>query len=102
MKGGVGLGCLCPCHDPKLPEGTELPLPDRIEHRWPRPSDDRIDYAVQGLIDMIRAVRSMDGPLDTDSTWTPTSQARQRMRTLVEHVLRADARWRWEHPDEPA
>jgi hypothetical protein len=70
---------------------------------WTRPSEERIDNGVQEMIDLVRAARDIDGALDApDSAWEPTRRQRDRFRTTVKHVLRSDAKYRFEHPEEPA
>lgn len=74
-------------------------MPERPKQRL-RPSEARIQNGIDTLIELVQAVRSMDRPLsDEDNDWQPTKQARKRLETLVEHVLRGDARWRNEHPE---
>lgn len=66
-----------------------------------RPSEARIQNGLDALIELVGAVRTMDAPLsDQDKEWKPSKQARKRLETLVEYVLRGDARWRNEHPEE--
>lgn len=74
----------------------------RPPHDWVRPTPQRIDNAVESLTEVIRVFRTMDQPLDSEPRWEPSKAGRNRLRTTVEHALRADAKWRWEHPDEPA
>lgn len=74
-------------------------MPERPKQRL-RPSESRVEAGVEWLIELVRAVRSMDTPLsDKDNEWKPTKQARKRLEMLVEHTLRGDARWRNEHPE---
>lgn len=74
-------------------------MPERPKQRL-RPSEARIQNGLDTLIELVSAVRSMDAPLsDQDYEWKPSKQARQRLETLVEYVLRGDARWRNEHPE---
>ncbi|NUQ98306.1 MAG: hypothetical protein HOY79_17740 [Streptomyces sp.] len=74
-------------------------MPERPK-QWQRPSEARIKAGVKRLIETMRLFRSMDKPLsDDDSAWAPTKQGRERIETLVEHVLRYDAKWRSEHPE---
>lgn len=75
-------------------------MPERPKQRL-RPSEARIQNGIDTLIELVGAVRSMDAPLsDQDKEWKPSKQARKRLETLVEHVLRGDARWRNEHAEE--
>lgn len=75
-------------------------MPERPKQRL-RPSEARIQNGIDTLIELVGAVRSMDKPLsEQDYEWKPTKQARKRLETLVEHVLRGDAGWRNEHPEE--
>lgn len=75
-------------------------MPERPKQRL-RPSEARIQNGIDTLIELVGAVRSMDKPLsDQDYEWKPTKQARKRLETLVEHVLRGDARWRNDHPED--
>lgn len=70
---------------------------------WIRPSEERIEHGVQELIDLVRAARDINSALDApDSTWEPTARQRGRFRTTVKSVLRGDAKYRFEHPEEPA
>lgn len=77
-----------------------ISLPEKPKRRL-RPSEARIQNGIDTLVELVRAVRSMDTPLsDKDNDWQPTKQARKRLETLVEYVLRGDAKWRNEHPED--
>jgi hypothetical protein len=70
---------------------------------WVRPSEERIENGVQELVDLVRAARDVNSVLDVpDSTWEPTKRQRDRFRTIAKHVLRADAKYRFEHSEELA
>lgn len=78
---------------------TRIDMPERPKQRL-RPSEERIEAGVEGLIEMVQVAKSLHEPFsETDNDWQPSRQARQRLETLVEHVLRRDAKWRDEHPE---
>jgi hypothetical protein len=70
---------------------------------WIRPSKERIDNGVESIIDAVRAYRSMDQLMREETKeWQPSKFTRAQWRTFAETILRADARYRTEHPEEPA
>lgn len=70
---------------------------------WVRPTEERIENGMQTLIDIVRLGREVTGSIDApDSTWEPSKRQRDRFHLMVEDVLRADAKYRFEHPEEPA
>ncbi len=74
----------------------------RPPHGWIRPTEERIENGVDGIIEMVRAYRSMNDLMAPEAaTWQPSKFTRHQWRFFVENVLRADAAWRWEHPEEP-
>lgn len=74
----------------------------RPPHGWIRPSSERIDNAVESIIQAVQAVRSMDQMMREEvKEWQPSKFTRKQWRFFAEDILRADARWRWEHPEEP-
>lgn len=81
---------------------ADTPRADRPE-TWIRPSEERIENGVQELIDIVRVARDISSALDSpDSTWEPSKRQRDRFRTTAKSVLRADAKCRFEHAEEPA
>lgn len=89
-------------------ERDETPHPvygerDQRPPRRRRPSEERVENAVESVISLIAAVRSWDQPMDTpDKPWRPSKQALVRLRSIAKEMLWADDGWRREHPDEPA
>lgn len=64
---------------------------------WPRPTEVQIENGVDTLIGLVRVSREINGPVDApESTWEPTAKQRRRFRLIVDHVLRADAKYRFE------
>lgn len=76
---------------------------DQRAPRQRRPSEERVENAVESVISLIQAVRSWDQPVGADDKpWRPSRQAHTRLRHIAKEVLWADDRWRREHPEEPA
>ena len=74
-----------------------------VPETWVRPSEERIENGVRMLTLLVRVGRELNGPIDApDSTWEPSKRQRDRFHLMVEDVLRADAKYRFEHPEEPA
>lgn len=70
---------------------------------WIRPSDERIENAVEMVTDLVRAVRSMKDLTDEETdAWQPSKFTRRQWERFADTVLRADAKWRATHPEEPA
>ena len=81
---------------PEYDNGAQRPA------TWIRPNPERIENGVQELIEGMRAARSMSDLIADDAwDWQPSAFTRKQWRHFVEAVLRADARWRWEHPQVP-
>lgn len=69
---------------------------------WPRPTEAQIENGIETLISIARIGRDLNGPIDApESTWEPTAKQRARFHLIVDHVLRADSRYRFEHAEEP-
>jgi len=89
-------------------DGEEAPHPPcgdhdhRPPHGWIRPTEERIQNGVDDMIEAMRAARSMNDLTAAEpwDTWKPSKFTRRQWRFFVEQILRADARWRWEHPEE--
>lgn len=70
---------------------------------WIRPSEERIENAVEMMTDLVRAVRSMKDLTDEEAdAWQPSKFTRRQWERFADTVLRADAKWRAAHPEEPA
>jgi len=70
---------------------------------WIRPSDERIENAVKMVTDLVRAVRTMKDLTDEEAdAWQPSKFTRRQWERFADTVLRADAKWRAAHPEEPA